>query len=135
MDIQVGDRVTYKNLEGNIVSTLIHNNVDVKTIKEVIGKRKILKIERPKYEIVEETKELLTKKEKQFLQQYIKIIENLNNGEATSIHRSETGITLYLKTGLSYQIEIGTKFSNMQQNITYSLKELGLEENEYKVEE
>lgn len=61
-----------------------------------------------------------------FLKQYIKIIENLNNGEVKEIFKGETYLRLYLKTKLDYKIEIGTKFSNMKQERTYTLEELGL---------
>lgn len=127
MDIQVGDRVTYKNLEGNVVTTLIVNNFDKADIKKILETREFIKIERPKFEVIKEKKELLTEEEKEFLKQYIKIIENLNNGKVIDILRGETRIRVYLETGLDYYIEVGPKFSNMKIDTSYTLSELGLE--------
>lgn len=127
MDIQVGDRVTYKNLEGNVVTTLIVNNFDKADIKKILETREFIKIERTKFEVIKEKKELLTEEEKEFLKQYIKIIENLNNGKVIDILRGETRIRVYLETGLDYYIEVGPKFSNMKIDTSYTLSELGLE--------
>ena len=127
MDIQVGDRVTYKNLEGNVVTTLIVNNFDEADIKKILETREFIKIERPKFEVIKEKKELLTEEEREFLKQYIKIIENLNNGKVIDILRGETRIRVYLETGLDYYIEVGPKFSNMKIDTSYTLSELGLE--------
>ena len=60
------------------------------------------------------------------MKSYIKIIENLNNGKVINILRTETKIRVYLKTGLDYCIEVGTKFSNMKIDTSYNLSELGL---------
>ena len=136
MDIQVGDRVTYQNKLNEIKKAIIKD--DEMAILFKVDKKyiKVLKIERPKYETIEEKKELLTEEEKDFLKQYIKIIENLNNGEVKEIYREETYLRLYLKTGLDYKIEVGTKFSNMKLENTYTLEELGLKSggitNEYR---
>lgn len=120
MDIQVGDRVTYENLEGNIVSTLIYNNVDTKTIKEVIGKRRLLKIERPKYELIEEKKELLTEEEKEFLRSYIKLL-NIKNIEYIEEELNE----LYIHTkDTFYRFDIDSTFLKMEISKHYTLEEL-----------
>ena len=126
MDIQVGDKVTYK-YEDEIYIKIILDEYELSVLKE--DDREILKIERPKYEVVEVKKELLTEEEKEFLKQYIKIIEGLNNGKVDRIIRREEDIFIVLQTGLTYKIEIGIKFGNMQVNKEYTLKELGLEEN------
>ena len=128
MDIQIGDIVTYKFLGNNEIRKQVITYEGF--IKDLMDSSyyKILKIERPKYEVVEAKKELLTEEEKDFLKQYIKIIENLNNGKVNRIRRSEENIYLLLKTGINYHIEIGIKFGNMKVDKDYTLKELGLEE-------
>lgn len=123
IDIQVGDRITYNS--GKSERQVIMTNEE--QIENYRKSNLILKIERPKYEVIEENRELLTEEEKEFLKMYIKIIENLNNGKVKSINRNKMTLTLYLETGLSYYIEVGPKFSNMKLNTTYTLEELGLE--------
>lgn len=130
LDMQIGDRVTYKDDENTITCRLIKSNFELEYLESNINEEKIeiLKIERPKYEKIEEKKELLTEEEREFLKQYIKIIENLNNGKVIEILRTETRIRVYLKTELDYCIEVGPKFSNMKIDTSYNLSELGLEE-------
>ncbi len=62
MDIQVGDRITYKTF-GEIKIAFIVDDEDMDNLQEDIKNNNIevLKVERPKYEVVEEKKE---KKEK-----------------------------------------------------------------------
>lgn len=96
------------------------------TIDEIYTAIKILKIERTKYEVIEEKKELLTEEEKEFLKSYIKIIEKLNNGDILSIRKQSTWIIIKLKTGLEYQAEIGVRFKEIEDCKVYTLKELGL---------
>ena len=125
MDIEVGDRVTLNDGQISIMedkNDIENLEITLNTIKEA----KILKIERPKYELIEEKKELLTKEEKEFLKSYIKIIENLNNGKVETIYRSECWVVLNLETKLAYNIEVGPKFGNMQQDTNYTLEKLGL---------
>lgn len=62
MDIQVGDRVTYF-LDGIKRIEIVTDIENIKKVEDAMkrGKNyKILKIERPKYEVIEEKKELLT---------------------------------------------------------------------------
>ena len=125
MDIQVGDRVTYKSTDNEERQVIMTNLEQIDNYK---NSGLIIKIERPKYEIVEEKKELLTDEEKEFLKRYIKIIENLNNEKVDRIRRSEENIYFILETGLNYYVEIGIKFGNMKLDNEYILKELGLEE-------
>ena len=72
---------------------------------------------------------MLTEEEKEFLKQYIKIIEELNNGKVGRIIREVEDIHVVLENGLTYKVEIGIKFGNMKVNNEYTLKELGLVEN------
>ena len=128
LDLQVGDKVTYKDLDRNEIYTQIINYTG--SGKDLMNTTyyEIIKIERPKYEVVEEKKELLTEEEKEFLKIYIKFIESLKNGQVISIRKQSSWIVLKLKTGLDYQTDIGSKFKNMEDCKTYSLLELGLEE-------
>lgn len=122
MDIQVGDRVTYKNLEEKIVTTLIGSSVDIGSMKEILETRELLKIERPKYELVEEHKKLLTEEEKEFLKMISKIrIDGIShirkrNGEI-SITGTTKSIVNYIPTN---------KFKGLNEDEAYTLKELGL---------
>ena len=131
MDLKIGDKITYEfqALKGEKVKNerIINDTADVNIYKNN-KLYKILKIERPKYEVVEEKKELLTEEEKEFLKQYIKIIENLHNGKVDKIIRKEEYIWVVLKTELYYKIEIGTIFGNMKLDNEYTLQDLGLEE-------
>ena len=130
MDIQIGDKVTIDCM-GDVKTIIITTEQEIKQIKEnvAIFTNKILKIERPKYEVVEEKKELLTEEEREFLKLYIKIIKSLNNGQIISIRKQSSWIILGLKTGLEYQADIGSKFKNMEDCKKYNFSELGLEEN------
>ena len=134
MDIQVGDIVTYKNInepDYQARQKIMINEDDIAKIHSCIKESQIeiLKIERPKYEVVEEKKELLTEEEREFLKLYIKIIKSLNNGQIISIRKQSGWIVLKLKTELEYQADIGSKFKNMEDCKKYNFSELGLEEN------
>lgn len=127
MNIKVGDRVTYKIDKKDIVTLVMNNiaNIDF-IINNDEHKIEILKIERPKYEVIEEKKELLTEEEKEFLKQYIKIIESLNNGEVITIQKQSTWLILKLKTQFEYQAEVGPRFKELAECKMYTLEELGL---------
>ena len=64
MDIQVGDRIAFKYLfdDNEIYTFIIRNTADLEDYEKMKENNRIeiLKIERPKYEVVEEKKELLT---------------------------------------------------------------------------
>ena len=124
IDLQVGDRVTYKSTDNEERQVIMTN---LKQIDNYKNSGLIVKIERSKYEVVEKKKELLIEEEKEFLKQYIKIIENLNNGKVNRIVRTEENIYLLLETGINYHIEIGMQFGNMNINNEYTLRELGLD--------
>ena len=124
IDLQVGDRVTYKSTDNEERQVIMTN---LKQIDNYKNSGLIVKIERSKYEVVEEKKELLTEEEKIFLRQYIKIIKSLNNGTVDRIRRKEEDIYIVLKNGLTYKIEIGMQFGNMNINNEYTLRELGLD--------
>lgn len=76
LEIEVGDRVTYKYKEGcEIFTRIIETNGDIKITLE--DDKEILKIERPTYTVVKEKKELLTKREKEFLEIFVKYYKDL----------------------------------------------------------
>lgn len=84
MNIQVGDRVTYKYLnteDKRECIAVIQDIVELEDYKRMIENKselcsiEILKIERPKWEVVEEKKELLTEEEREFLKFFIKHFE------------------------------------------------------------
>ena len=128
MDMQVGDKVTYKIRE--IVFTEIINNLSWGVKLKNDAMYEILKIERPKYEVVEEKKELLTEEEREFLKQYIKLI-----GFEKDVGYIKKSINRFLYVILSddsnFEIEVsyGENFKNLENEKVYTLKELGLEEN------
>ena len=127
MDIQVGDRVTYEFIDGfgqKTKETIIITD-DEETF---VGDVKILKIERPKYDAIEEKKELLTEEEKEFLKSYIKFVESFKNGKAIEINKNDNWLVLTLKSEIEYQVEVGSKYENIPY-YKIALKELGLESN------
>ncbi len=135
MDIQVGDLVTYKNSMGNIRQVVIKDEEQkIKYINNVDTYKNILKIERPKYEVVEEKKELLTEEEREFLRQILKFGNygsNTENGIIKYIIKDGYYIELHYEDWAYNTIYIDKNlyFRNLERNKTYTLKELGLEEN------
>ena len=132
MDIQVGDRVTIDCM-GDVKTIVITREQQIEQIKDNVASytNKILKIERPKYEVVEEKKELLTEEEREFLKQYIKmspinityITKEFNNNKSIIIKLNDgqgTAFCTYYTTDY---------FKALEEDEIYTLKELGLEEN------
>lgn len=117
MDIQVGDRVTYKNGATKIIT----NDEYCEKVKEVYGE--ILKIERPKYEVVEKKKELLTEEEKEFLKnmiKYYKVSKIIFSGYDVNIYEEE-----HIVNCPEYPDDL--EFTNIIEEKKYTLSELGLE--------
>ena len=129
LDLQVGDRITYKHDVMEIETIeVIYDLARISTLLFEIeeGHIKILKIERPKYEVVEEKKELLTEEEKEFLKDIIKYFDDIKN-----IYFNVIDIGFYNKNGNSIAIldyPKNIKFAEIERNKYYTLKELGLEE-------
>ena len=123
MDIQVGDRVTFESVKSKEIITLIASSIAF--INDLLDENyaKILKIERPKYEVVEEKIELLTDEEKEFLKSYMKVFKF----KITELEK-EPGKLVIWDLGSNYNVEIdeGT-FKNLEKCKSYTLKELGLE--------
>lgn len=132
MDIQVGDRVTYKSSnepDYQKREKIIENEDDIIKVSHCVKDEQIeiLKIERPKYEVIEEKKELLTEEEKEFLKSYIKFIRLEN--EIEYIEKTKNGIiVLWFSNSGNYKFEIDRyeNFIGIQTDKRYTLKELGL---------
>ena len=121
MDIQVGDKVTYKYKYDNEKIEEIMIDMDyVENLKEDVD-IEILKIERPSYEVVEEKKELLTDEERDFLKGFI----NIKSDKILYIQRRNTSIVI---VGKQWADSVLTnKFQNLEKGKQYTLKDLGLE--------
>ncbi len=129
-DLQEGDRITYKynNGDDKIYKSIIQDDGDLEDYKERIERKslEILKIERPKYEVVEENEELLTEEEKEFLKGMCKYYD------ITKIKFYDIDVRLFdkdnrIKNCPDYPPNM--KFQNVKKtNYYYNLKELGLEE-------
>ena len=134
MDIQVGDRVTIDCM-GNVKTIIITTEQEIKQIKEnvAIFTNKILKIERPKYEVVEEKKELLTKEEKAYLKDIIENVNKYSCMKVNTISFRETNngrlvINCFNNDYCMFEMVIYEKFKNLNKSERYTLEELGLEE-------
>ena len=121
MDIQVGDRITYKDNNGKICIIIIKEDKgelgdEDNTIKE------ILKIERPEYKLIEEKKELLTEEEKEFL----KTISKIKYDGISYIEKANG--QLIVQGSMTYQTNyiITDKFNGLTENERYTLEELRL---------
>ena len=132
MDIQVGDRITF---EDGIVK-LIYDMDRLFEINQYIngGGNQIIKVERPKYEVVEEKKELLTEEEREFLRQAFKFGNygsDTGNETIKFVGKSGYYICVYYDEYASNTIYIDKNlyFKSLKEDKKYTLKELGLEEN------
>ena len=134
MNIQVGDLVTFKdNKDGASFIDIITRETIGQYYKKYLQKElEILKIERPKYEVVEEKKEkeeVLTKKEKEFLRDIIKYFKN-----NIEIIFDEKQVNFYevdefKRCFCCVDYPDNMKFVNVKEYREYTLEELGLEEN------
>lgn len=139
MNIEVGDRVTYKYI--NINSDELENEI----ITDAVTKRdyqarfddeswELIKVERPNWEVVEEKKNLLTEEEREFLKAYLKFMKLEN--EDMRFKRNYNKISCLFDDGSGYVIEVGYDyFGKMKANYLYTLKELrigGLNGRRYK---
>ncbi len=130
MDIQVGDRVTYIDKQGKkCIITVLEDKGELCDCKDN-PVSEILKIERPKYEVVEEKKELLTEKEREFLKDMCNMCKYYNN--ISLIYFTEEAVirfcnkVFYVIGALDYPNSLN--FNNIEKGTYYTLKELGLEE-------
>lgn len=92
----------------------------------------ILKIERPQYEVIEEKKELLTEEEKEYLKLVLKL--EINKTIAIKKTRNSAGnmhLNLLYGNGIAdgyYRAIKDDYFKNLEKNVIYTLKELGLKD-------
>lgn len=127
--LEVGDRVTYE-FEGKIISAIHTTNEGIFN-----PDCKLIKIERPTYEVVEEIEEeiLLTDEEKKLLKQ---MIDNVNSYSCEKVFKiciqrnrnCTVDVNFYGKTIYLGNIVICLSFDNLRQDQYYTLSELGLEE-------
>lgn len=133
LDIQVGDRVTYLDSYKTKRITIIKDAEMVETFKIDTGLYiEILKIERPQYEVIEEKKELLTEEEKEYLKLVLKL--EINKTIAIKKTRNSAGnmhLNLLYGNGIAdgyYRAIKDDYFKNLEKNVIYTLKELGLKD-------
>ena len=130
MDVQIGDKIIYE-IDGKRSQTIITDRTSIDFYKDYT---KILKIERPKYEVVEEKKELLTEEEKSDLKA---IIENVNKYSCMKVNEisfrttnnDKLVINCFNNDYCMFEMVIYEKFKNLNKSEKYTLEELGLEEN------
>ena len=130
LDIQVGDRLTYKSI-GKIFIELIKSSRDLKEILFEIENKdtEILKIERigeNGWYTVYEKKDLLTDEEREFLKNIIKYYDGISRIEATLSSISFENDNFHIICIIDYPKKL--KFENIKKNEYYTLKDLGLEE-------
>lgn len=127
-----GDRVTFENLEGNVVIMLIKTNAEIPEILDTLKSRKILKIERPKYEKVYGKQEILDEAEKEYLSNIIKPFKDRVEYivKITIYHSNKKFLEIMLKNGdyanLPY-FRTNNMYKGMELDKLYTLKELGLD--------
>lgn len=123
MDIQIGDKITYIRNNKKITIVVSCNaegeGLDTMAKQEDI---EILKIERPRYEVIEEKKELLTEEEKEFL----KTISKIKYDGISYIEKANR--QLIVQGSMTYQTNyiITDKFNGLTENERYTLEELGI---------
>ncbi len=132
IDIQVGDRITYiDKQEKKCIITVLEDKGELSDNKDNPIKE-ILKIERPRYEVVEEKKELLTEEEKEFLKTALMFGnygEETKNGVIKFIEKRGYYIYFYHDEWASNSIYIDKNlyFKNLEEDRKYTLQELGLD--------
>ena len=123
MDIQVGDRVMFKSVKSKEIITVIVTSAAFGD--ELLDKdyAEILKIERPKYEVIKEKKELLTDEEEEFLKDICKYYN------ITGIYFDGYAVRLYenCKTVFIFDYSKNLEFKKVKTQYVYTLEELGLE--------
>lgn len=134
MDIQVGDKVTYKiNDIDDVKSMIIYDYCVVENFNDLIDSKvyKILKIERPKYEVIEDRKELLTEEEKKYLKSFIKPFKDkIRYIRKYNAPFEAQYISIQYKNDEDTDLpcfENNTLYKGMEVCVGYTLKELGLE--------
>lgn len=122
--IEVGDRVTYRRNDDGITRnaciTTQANNLLLNP-----DEYEILKIERPKWEVVEEKKDLLTEEEREFLEFFTK---HYKVGKIRFCEKYIDIISTINTCVTCPDYPENMKFEGVERWKNYTLKELGLEE-------
>ena len=123
MKIEVGDRVTYKNNTGHIVTTLITESWQARSHEQ--RRRnvdyKVERIGQNGWEVVEEKKELLTDEEREFLKFFIKHFEV----ESFSFNDNDIDVKSFEDTYICCpDYPKNMKFEGVEKYKKYDLKEL-----------
>lgn len=140
LDIQVGDKVTYIDKQGKKCIIIVSEDKGELSDCEDSFISDIIKIERPKYEIIKEKKEILDEVEKEYLWNIIKPfkdkVECIRKVGLEGIYNSNNGKE-YIMIGIVKDTPISlpyfkenTMYKGMKINRFYTLKDLGLEEEE-----
>ena len=131
LDIQVGDRVTYIDKQGKKCIVIILEDKGELSDNKDNPIKEIIKVERPKYEVIED-KEILDKEEKKYLWNIIRPFKDKVEGVKKCGSMSEREyISIKLKNEVPVCLPYFSKdsmYKNMKAGRHYSLEELGLEE-------
>ena len=139
LDLQLGDRITYyykDNTDNSLLHKVVINNDNELSMYQYMIEFEtifIIKIERPKYEVVAEWKEkkdLLTEEEKEFLKDMCKYYDigkiafdiDFNHIKIYDTNNKDDCMLACIDYPKS------TKFKNIEKYKYYTLKELGLED-------
>ena len=133
LDLQVGDRITYKIIKTNEISTLIIDGDSFLDDLKDKNNIELIKIERPHYGVIEEKKELLTEEEKATLKDIIKNVNKYSciKVDKISLRGTNNGklvINCFNNDCCIFEMVIANEFRNLKKSEKYTLKELGLEE-------
>lgn len=125
MDIQIGDRITYKCININkedLEVEIIKDNIMLDDYKNRFENDfwELLKVERPNYSVIEEKKDLLTEEEREFLNIMIKFYV------ITHIRFNDTDIDFlnneHTVSYLDYPVNLN--FNNVKRHKRCALSEL-----------
>lgn len=130
--LRKGDKVCYRINSGETFTIIVdgYDGASIKEFEKEIGV-KIIKIERPEYKTIYEVKEILDKKEKEYLEAVVRPFKSKVKFIVKKIHSCYHG-TEFLEISLGDDsaslpdFEEGTMYKGMKQFKHYTLKELGL---------
>lgn len=116
MNIEVGDKVTYDN--GYVEIICDDDDINYQT---AVNGRKIVKIERPEWRVVEEKKELLTEEEKTIIKSVKQSVKNIK-----FVMKMLNCINFYETKNSGWTVSIADKenFKKLKEDKFYTLSEL-----------
>lgn len=122
MNIEVGDKVIYKNKDDKEkITTIVTSSCERDYLRK--ADIEILKIERPEWRVVEEKKDLLTEEEREFLKSYLKFMRL--EGEDMRFTKKLNILYCLFDDDSGYKIEVDyCNFREIKSNQLYTLKEL-----------